>query len=201
MSTLIEELPASIARLEAKYGPDNQYVKDLKEQLRASKATLGQTAQQVYRMQATPFPKQNSALSEQDNQLKLMGRVDQALAQMRSELTTSTSAGKPITWGMQMTQALAPVSTPQSKQLTGSWETQLQNLDAKLRASGRTVEVMEESDGEELTASVPQGKRPQNSAQPDQGMDSAAFSERVDAALIRMLSTLPASTSAGKPIT
>lgn len=61
MSTLIEELPGEISRLEAKYGADNQFVKDLKEQLRASKATLGKTAQEVYRMQAVPMPKQNSA--------------------------------------------------------------------------------------------------------------------------------------------
>lgn len=50
-SSLIEQLPGRIARLEAKHGPDDPYVKDLKEQLRASKATQGQTAQEVYRAQ------------------------------------------------------------------------------------------------------------------------------------------------------
>ena len=65
MSTLIEELPAMIAALEAK-NPNSRFAKDLKEQLRASKATLGQTAQQVYRMQAAPFPKQNAAPQETD---------------------------------------------------------------------------------------------------------------------------------------
>jgi hypothetical protein len=56
MSTLIEQLPAEIARLEAKFGPDNPYVKQLKEQLRASIVTQGKSSYDVYLMQATKFP-------------------------------------------------------------------------------------------------------------------------------------------------
>jgi hypothetical protein len=40
------------------------------------------------------------------------------------------------------------------------WDKELKALDDRLRASGHTVEVTEASDGEELTASIPQGKRP-----------------------------------------
>ena len=47
--------PEEIARLEAKHGSDNKFVKDLKEQLRASEATSGKTAQEVFRMQAFDF--------------------------------------------------------------------------------------------------------------------------------------------------
>ena len=55
MSTLIESLKAEIARLEAKHGSDHPFVKDLKEQLRASQETSGKTAHEVYRMQAAQF--------------------------------------------------------------------------------------------------------------------------------------------------
>ena len=71
MSTLIEELPGDIARLEAKYGPDNQFVKDLKEQLRASKATQGKTAQEVYRMQAAPLPSRTSSEGMTEDELEI----------------------------------------------------------------------------------------------------------------------------------
>ncbi len=40
------------------------------------------------------------------------------------------------------------------------WEKKLNELDDRLRASGQTVTVTEGSHGEELTASIPQGKRP-----------------------------------------
>jgi hypothetical protein len=55
MTTLIESLKAEISRLETKHGSDNQFVKDLKEQLRASQETSGKTAQEVYQMQAVQF--------------------------------------------------------------------------------------------------------------------------------------------------
>lgn len=55
MTTLIEELPGRIADLEAKFGSDNKFVKDLKEQLRASLETSGKSAQEVYQMQAVQF--------------------------------------------------------------------------------------------------------------------------------------------------
>lgn len=53
--SLIDRLPAEIARLEAKHGSDNKFVMDLKEQLRAMKANEGKTTQDVYRMQAVNF--------------------------------------------------------------------------------------------------------------------------------------------------
>lgn len=55
MATLIEELPGRIARLEALHGPNDLFVKDLKEQLRASIATQGKSAHEVFRMQAVPL--------------------------------------------------------------------------------------------------------------------------------------------------
>lgn len=55
MSTLIDDLKVEIKRLEAKHGLDNKFVNDLKEQLRASEATSGKTAQEVLRMQAVDF--------------------------------------------------------------------------------------------------------------------------------------------------
>jgi len=55
MASLIEELPGKIARLEAKYGSDNPFVKDMKEQLRAMKETAGKSTQDVYLMQAVDF--------------------------------------------------------------------------------------------------------------------------------------------------
>lgn len=59
MDTLIERLPGRIAALEASHGSDNPFVKDLKEQLRASIANQGKSAQQVYQMQAVRFPKKD----------------------------------------------------------------------------------------------------------------------------------------------
>ncbi len=48
MTTLLEELPAKIKRLEASHGADNPFVLMLKEQLRASNETNGMTAHEVY---------------------------------------------------------------------------------------------------------------------------------------------------------
>ncbi len=55
MTTLIESLKAQITRLEAKHGSEHPFVKDLKEQLRASEETSGKTAQEVYQMHAVQF--------------------------------------------------------------------------------------------------------------------------------------------------
>jgi hypothetical protein len=52
-----------------------------------------------------------------------------------------------------------PTSTPQSSALTDSWERQLKALDERLRASGRTVTVMEPSETQEFLATVPRGRR------------------------------------------
>lgn len=54
-TSLMASLPARIQKLEAKYGSDNPYVKDLKEQLRAMKENDGKTTQDVYRLQAMNF--------------------------------------------------------------------------------------------------------------------------------------------------
>ena len=66
MSTLLEDLKRQIKRLEAKHGSDDQFVKDLKEQLRASEANAGKTADEVYRMQAPRFapPEKESQTDE-----------------------------------------------------------------------------------------------------------------------------------------
>ena len=48
MTTLAEELPKKIKRLEASHGSDNPFVRMLKEQLRASKETKGKSAKEVY---------------------------------------------------------------------------------------------------------------------------------------------------------
>jgi hypothetical protein len=64
MPTLIEQLPAEIARLEAKFGSDNPFVMQLKEQLRASIATQGKSTAEVFRMQAFTFPVEGSSDSD-----------------------------------------------------------------------------------------------------------------------------------------
>ena len=56
MSTLVEELPKKIARLEAKFGSDNQFVKQLKQQLDGIQHNQGKTGEEVYRMQAVKLP-------------------------------------------------------------------------------------------------------------------------------------------------
>jgi hypothetical protein len=55
MPRLIEMLPAEIERLEAEAGPDNPFVKQLKEQLRVSIATQGRSSRDVYLMHAAPI--------------------------------------------------------------------------------------------------------------------------------------------------
>ena len=55
MRSLIEELPAEIARLEAKHGSQDPFVQDLKEQLRAMKTHAGPAPLDTYRMQAVDF--------------------------------------------------------------------------------------------------------------------------------------------------
>ena len=52
-----------------------------------------------------------------------------------------------------------PISPQEQEERIASWETKLRALDDRLRASGRTVEVMEASDGQELTVSIPQGMK------------------------------------------
>ena len=59
MSTLLEQLPERIARLESKVGSDSPFVKQLKEQLRAMKETGDKTADEVYFLQAGVFPPKN----------------------------------------------------------------------------------------------------------------------------------------------
>jgi len=56
MRSLIERLPARIQRLEAEHGSDDPFVQQLKEQLRASIATAGKSAETVFTAQAVEFP-------------------------------------------------------------------------------------------------------------------------------------------------
>ena len=70
MRSLLEELEADLPQLEAEFGSDSLYVKDLKEQVRASKANAGKSARDVYRMAAYRFPKA-SASAEQGPPLDL----------------------------------------------------------------------------------------------------------------------------------
>ena len=60
MSTLIERLQSEIVRLEIKHGSEHPFVKQLKEQLRASIANEGKSTQDVYRMQARQWTKNES---------------------------------------------------------------------------------------------------------------------------------------------
>ncbi len=48
MTTLTEKLPKEIKRLEASHGPDNPFVRMLKEQLRVANETKGKSAKEVY---------------------------------------------------------------------------------------------------------------------------------------------------------
>ena len=57
MATLVEELPEEIKRLESKFGPDNPYVKMLKEQLRAYLETGGKSTQDIFLMSMKPVIK------------------------------------------------------------------------------------------------------------------------------------------------
>jgi hypothetical protein len=85
MSTLVEDLKAEIVRLEAKHGSDNKFVKDLKEQLRASEATSGKTAQEVFRMQSFDFtPKLPAAPTRE--QFSTQDEFDEALGGWQSRV-------------------------------------------------------------------------------------------------------------------
>lgn len=54
MATLIEKLPARIARLEATRGSDSPFVQQLKEQLRAMKETSDRPAEEIYLLGSKP---------------------------------------------------------------------------------------------------------------------------------------------------
>lgn len=55
MPSLLQELPEKIKRLEAKHGPNNPFVQQLKEQLRAMQENGDQSTHDVFRMQAFEF--------------------------------------------------------------------------------------------------------------------------------------------------
>ena len=89
-------------------------------------------------------------------------------------------------------QAQEKISTQQSQELINSWDLQLKALDEKLRVSGRTVTVETEPlDGDELVATVPQGKKPKSSQTKPMTMDSVEFLEKVDQALLDSLGNSP----------
>lgn len=84
MRTLIEELPDEIAELEAEFGSDNPYVKDLKRQLAAMKENVGKTAEDVYRMQAVP-------IQESSNPDPMQGAADLLEAALKETVTQSAA--------------------------------------------------------------------------------------------------------------
>jgi hypothetical protein len=85
MRTLIEDLKEAITRLEAKHCSDNKFVKDLKEQLRASEATSGKTVQEAFRMQAVDFSSKLPAVPTQ-NQFSTQDEFDEALGGWQSRV-------------------------------------------------------------------------------------------------------------------
>ena len=92
MSTLIEVLERQIARLEAKHGPSDPYVTDLKEQLRASKATQGKTAKEVYLMQAQPLNKPSTPTSPSETEAD--GKKAEALRRLKARRASTAPRGR-----------------------------------------------------------------------------------------------------------
>jgi hypothetical protein len=70
MATLLEQLPKDIARLEAKYGPDNPFVKQQKEQLLAMLENSGKSTEGVFRLQAFNFSPPPADESNNSNSTK-----------------------------------------------------------------------------------------------------------------------------------
>lgn len=85
MATLIESLKAQIARLQARHGSDSPFVKDLKEQLRASEATSGMTTHEVFQMQAVDFSRKLPAAPTRD-QFSTQDEFDEALGGWQSRV-------------------------------------------------------------------------------------------------------------------
>ena len=86
MPTLTEQLEKEISALEAKVGSDSPFVKQLKEQLRASKENGAQSTQDVYRLQATEFkPSEEKLPSEpRREQFPTTAEYEEALGGWRS---------------------------------------------------------------------------------------------------------------------
>lgn len=91
MATQMENLQAQIVRLTADYGRDDPIVKALQQQLDGYKS-MAVNREQNFRVGTVP---RNSATSEQNSQLSLMSKVDEALSRMRSASPESTSASNP----------------------------------------------------------------------------------------------------------
>lgn len=91
MPTLIQQLPDDIKRLEAKYGSDNPFVKQLKEQLRAMKANGDKSTQDVFRMQAFNFSPVDLPTTSEGKQLPDLENLpeDPALTPMRQTVKRS----------------------------------------------------------------------------------------------------------------
>lgn len=72
MSTLIEQLKKDVAELELKHGSEHPFVKDLKEQLRASMENGDKSTQEVYRLQATSAsPASETSYPEEDGMARI----------------------------------------------------------------------------------------------------------------------------------
>jgi hypothetical protein len=78
------------------------------------------------------------------------------------------------------------VSPQEQEESVAFWAKHLPALDAQFRASGLMELAPEESDGR-LTASVPQGKRPQSHSATSPAMDSVEFMEKLDQVLSKRL--------------
>ena len=66
MASLLQKLPEDIKRLEAKYGPNNPFVQQLKEQLRAMQENGDKSTHDVFRMQAFEFKPEKRSPEEVD---------------------------------------------------------------------------------------------------------------------------------------
>jgi hypothetical protein len=100
-----------------------------------------------------------------NKQFRDSGLTERATEESDGELTASIPQGRrPVAPDISERKThmsnSKPISSQEQTKRIASWEALLQAQDARWRASGLTVEVMEASDGQELTASIPQGKRP-----------------------------------------
>ena len=83
MSTLMQQLPEEIKRLEAKHGSDNPYVKQLKEQLRGMQQNGDKSTQDVFRMQAVQFDPPSSETEELEQGKLRLARMRHQNAQLK----------------------------------------------------------------------------------------------------------------------
>ena len=93
MATQMENLQEEIADLKVRLGPDALIVRALQQQLDGYKS-MEVNREQNFRVGTIPKSSATS-LSDEEHQLKMMGRVDAALERLRSASPEPTSANKP----------------------------------------------------------------------------------------------------------